>query len=90
MSRYIDADKLIEDVRRKRGLHEIIKGVIYSFLHDAPTADVVESKRGEWIKLPSNGIGNTAECSVCHDSVYGYESCNFCPNCGADMRGDKR
>lgn len=90
MSRYIDADKLIEDVRIKRGLHEIIKGVIYLFLHDAPTADVVESKRGEWIKLPSNGIGNTAECSVCHDSVYGYESCNFCPNCGADMRGDKR
>lgn len=90
MSRYIDADKLIEDVRIKRGLHEIIKGVIYSFLHDAPTADVVESKRGEWIELPSNGIGNTAECSVCRDSVYGYESCNFCPNCGADMRGDKR
>ncbi len=89
MSRYIDADELIEDVRRKRGLHEIIKGVIYSFLHDAPTADVVESKRGEWIKLPSNGIGNTAECSVCHDSVYGYESCDFCPNCGADMRGDE-
>ena len=85
MSRYIDADELIEDVRRKRGLHEIIKGVIYSFLHDAPTADVVESKRGEWIKLPSNGIGNTAECSVCHDSVYGYESCDFCPNCGANM-----
>ena len=73
MSRYIDADELIEDVRRKRDLHEIIKGVIYSFLHDAPTADVVESKRGEWIKLPSNGIGNTAECSVCHDSVYSYQ-----------------
>ena len=58
-------------------------------LEDTTTADVVESKRGEWIKLPSNGIGNTAECSVCHDSVYGYESCDFCPNCGADMRGDE-
>ena len=51
----------------------------------------IEVKRGGWIELPSNGIGNTAECSVCHDSVYGYESCDFCPNCGADMRGgDKR
>lgn len=55
-----------------------------------PESNVVEVKRGEWIELPSNGIGNTAECSVCHDSVYGYESCDFCPNCGADMRGDKR
>lgn len=88
MSRYIDADKLIEDVRRKRGLHEIIKGVIYSFLHDAPTADVVESKRGEWKVDETHDY--EPYCSLCgHEPIAG-EKYNYCPDCGAEMRGDKQ
>ena len=88
MSRYIDADELIEDVRRKRGLHEIIKGVIYSFLHDAPTADVVESKRGEWKVDETHDY--EPYCSLCgHEPIAG-EKYNYCPDCGAEMRGDKR
>jgi hypothetical protein len=88
MSRYIDADKLIEDVRRKRGLHEIIKGVIYSFLHDAPTADVVEVKRGKWKVDETHDY--EPYCSLCgHEPIAG-EKYNYCPDCGADMRGDKR
>ncbi len=85
MSRYIDADKLIEDVRRKRGLHEIIKGVIYSFLHDAPTADVVEVKHGEWKVDETHDY--EPYCSLCgHEPIAG-EKYNYCPDCGADMRG---
>lgn len=114
MSRYIDADKLIEDVRRKRGLHEIIKGVIYSFLHDAPTADVVEVKHGEWVYYqehhPSqysmfpDDVGECGwMCSCCNEfanrymeDAYIYSEYNnkpklpYCPNCGANMRGDNR
>lgn len=94
MSKYIEQEAVMRTARDGyhsdfgRSMADLTS--LSEVLEDTPTADVVESKRGEWIKLPSNGIGNTAECSVCHDSVYGYESCNFCPNCGADMRGDKR
>ena len=65
----------------------IADNLILKEIDKVPNADVVEVKRGEWIELPSSGIGNTAECSVCHDKVYGYVTCNYCPNCGADMRG---
>lgn len=87
MSKYIDAVIAAEKISEK---HNIPLSELVDTFAKIPSADVVEVKRGEWIELPSNGIGNTAECSVCRDSVYGYESCNFCPNCGADMRGDKR
>lgn len=51
-----------------------------------------ERKRGEWIKQ----IDEQAwwyECSVCGDyplkDAYGHESLSqFCPWCGADMRGE--
>lgn len=87
MSRYIDVVIAAEKISEN---HNIPLSELVDTFAEIPSADVVEVKRGEWIKLPSNGIGNTAECSVCHDSVYGYESCNFCPNCGADMRGDSK
>lgn len=54
---------------------------------DAPTADVVERKKGEWIINPTDAIDmmfTKPKCSEC-----GFESAdggNFCSNCGADMR----
>ena len=61
-------------------------------LDDVPS---VENK-GEWIiyGFPSSEqIKNCTEdyyCSECKFVVSRFESraCNFCPNCGADMRGD--
>ena len=60
----------------------------------APTADVVERKRGKWIRH-SIGHENTPwgfDCSACgkwfvigEDSAEKY---HYCPNCGADMRGE--
>ena len=47
-----------------------------------------ERKKGEWIYYRETGYGNPYghfECSLCGDG-YGYKA-NFCPNCGADMRG---
>ena len=48
---------------------------------DAPS--VQPQKKGHWIK--KRGIG--WECSVCNE-VSSLIQCNFCPECGADMRGD--
>lgn len=53
-------------------------------LESLPLADVVERKRGKWIEAreydPCYWI-----CSECKRQVDIQE--NFCPNCGADMRG---
>lgn len=49
----------------------------------------VKQKKGKWIGEPKDGIEAmffNPKCSVC-----GFESAevkNFCPNCGADMRGE--
>ena len=51
-----------------------------------------ERKRGRWIKQMDE-LAWWYECSVCGDyplkDAYGHESLSrFCPNCGANMRGE--
>ena len=53
-------------------------------LLDIEPADVRENVRGEWI----NKGFMVAECSNCKEQFHELEIANFCPNCGADMRGD--
>lgn len=44
-----------------------------------------ELKTGKWIRLTND----LAQCSECEDYIDNAISCgyNYCPNCGADMRG---
>jgi hypothetical protein len=59
--------------------------------HWQPTADVVEVKRGKWEKRTfivfDNEIKDGYHCSECN-TTWDTDT-NFCPNCGADMRGAK-
>jgi hypothetical protein len=43
-------------------------------------------KTGEWVCSYKGTIAEGLRCSVC--GKHGYRS-NFCPNCGADMRGEQ-
>lgn len=44
-----------------------------------------ERKKGKWIDYPiADGFFQCTECGVLRESW-----CNFCPNCGADMRGEE-
>ena len=58
-------------------------------IQNAPAADVVEWKRGEWIVC---GDGNNVPymCSHCGKTapanLIEMWGADFCPNCGADMR----
>lgn len=49
-----------------------------------PSAD---RPRGEWIdrgmRVPSSWV---KKCSLCGHETDTWRWCNFCPNCGADMR----
>ena len=58
-------------------------------LNKVPTVDAEPVRHGKWIGYAGT-IGN--ECSVCGkwiDVLQGTAEMNYCPNCGADMRGEK-
>ena len=47
---------------------------------------VTVQKRGRWYQA---GFTSCAvKCSVCEDWFYGLADANYCPNCGANMRGE--
>lgn len=48
---------------------------------------VVDRPKGEWINTALSDRSDNIICDQCgYDSIARY---NFCPNCGADMRGDQ-
>ena len=59
-----------------------------------PVADVIERKHGKWIGIPHKTVSKRNRvihsmmyiCSACRYSNGRHKS-NFCPDCGADMRG---
>jgi predicted RNA-binding Zn-ribbon protein involved in translation (DUF1610 family) len=80
MSDLISASKLLEEWNRLsiRGRTEFDQVIM--------TQPTVEPVRGEWIR--QDDTFTKYMCSNCGSKNYqGYE--NFCPNCGADMRGKK-
>ena len=94
MSRPIDADALIEELKSDRfpGAPYVGVGLKIAIekICEAPTIEP-ERKRGEWIKI-LNAFDTTCECSVCHARDYVsntdryWFNRNFCPFCGADMK----
>ena len=61
--------------------------VYYDLLADVQEAEEEEEpKTGEWIEHFDES-GKWYECDQCHTDWGG--AVNFCPNCGADMRGEK-
>lgn len=85
----------MDDLISRRDAIEIVMGIgrrtsIYAFrckgaLERLPSVQLVW-KKGKW-----NWIGFNIECSVC-GAMPNFDSTeplyNYCPNCGADMRGD--
>ena len=60
-----------------------------------PIADVEEVKHGEWYQHNKKEHGDTCfYCSVCEKMALSdcleWELTNYCPHCGADMRGDTK
>lgn len=88
--RAIDGDALIKKAYDEaKGMAEPYDdfGMLVEWLVDkAPTIEP-ERKTGKWIpRLEEEWYGDQAECPLCgHVTI---DVGNFCPNCGADMRGN--
>lgn len=87
--RLIDADALMETINRhcypvQHDMTSIEPGMtrigILQAIQEQPTIEP-ERKTGKWINSYKRQT-----CSVCKQR--GYRSWSFCPNCGADMRGE--
>ena len=50
-----------------------------------------ERKKGKWVRIEDeNGDFLCWECSECRERyVMPYHRASYCPNCGADMRGEE-
>ena len=60
-------------------------------IRKAPVADVAPVVHGEWIIIDRTEMFTELKCSHCgHKMLTGANSLypNYCPNCGADMRGE--
>lgn len=55
---------------------------------DFLSADVVEVKHGEWIDYDDDY--GSLMCSICEKDAPNDIPWDFCPNCGADMRGETK
>lgn len=91
MSRYIDADRLLEVLNGFTKFHHIetlTVGTFVDMIADIPTAEVREVVRGEWVEDIQEPFASTYHCSNCGQSPLCEEDwvlSNYCPNCGARM-----
>ena len=97
--RYIDADKILyTDLSEGRGVCWV---TFMDWIKEMPTADVRENVKGRWVEVvdrtemyDKEGVktwGMLFQCNQCGfvlNAVEGHTGqYNYCPNCGADMRG---
>lgn len=102
MSRLIDADALKESLKlpeESGRMGELLGMVIDAVIEDAPTIE--ERKTGKWIPHPNKEFREWDVCTACGQGCkrreYGtYDGKEYvtefnylyCPNCGADVRGE--
>lgn len=66
--------------------------IIWFYTKNGKYVEFVKRKTGRWIPV-TNGRGGY-ECDQCHNYAPAYQTgadylTNFCPCCGADMRGEQ-
>ena len=75
--RAIDGDALYNEMTKRKAFGELTAKSALRAVLNAPTIEP-ERKKGEW-------FGTV--CSACGADVPEYFDCDYCPKCGADMRG---
>lgn len=97
MSNLIGQDKLATDTISRQAAIDAIKRAIWDKYTAKDAIDAVcnvpsaERKKGKWVRIEDeNGDFLCWECSECGDRyVMPYHRASYCPNCGAEMRGEE-
>ena len=90
MAEYIERSAIMRRIEQEafRWGEEYDLQQILGDIEDAPTADVVKVRRGQWIE---DSLVEAVTCSLCGhtDYTFNYDrnewGSNYCPNCGARM-----
>ena len=101
--RLIDADDFMSYLITRYGGNDTADDIIED-LYNQPTVSPdmaqllayecgkAERKRGEWEQVANDDSGIDFRCSMCHRYRFHNgemrRKYKFCPNCGADMRGE--
>ena len=58
------------------------------YIDSEPAADVAPVVHGRWVEKEKYTFGIMYDCSLCGNRILDNgHPWNYCPNCGADMRG---
>lgn len=81
--RLIDGDALMRKFKTASPM--AVDGRARQIVEDMPTIE--ERKTGKWIDKSGGIEGAWNYCSICGEQA--IDLYDFCPNCGADMRGER-
>lgn len=97
MNDYISRQAVIRLALDGKIISTDMEKCVRDFINELPAADVQPIKRGRWFLRGGNWC-----CSACNRKTlltlesniggckeYGTAKTDYCPNCGADMRGGK-
>lgn len=87
MSDYIEREALLHKIRWASAVEECVMSV-----RRMQAADVVPVKHGMWEKTNKDGFLRCSACRDCYidDNWLDGKHWNFCPHCGADLRGGRK
>ena len=94
-----EVTKMVEYIDKQAAIRALVIDYAYSaadILKKIPASNVLPVVYGEWKEYDGDDSG-FHYCSVCKGQAFNYDESgetievlsNFCPNCGADMRGEK-
>ena len=95
MSRPIDAEWVIKRLQAKNPSNDYMKVMLDECIAEIQAAPLIEPerKKGKWMHISVDRGCDETICSVCRQKEpykFAAEDAliyNFCPHCGADMRG---
>lgn len=74
------------DASRSRGDDERADACLHHYIDISNLPTIEERKEGHWGY--TDDMYETFICSVCGFDTEDYEKYNYCPNCGARMKGE--